>query len=127
MSQHRIVIPRIHFYFARQLVSFGLLLTREAEHVPHDPRGLPWFHPFQLLREARFVGGGEERLLAQNRRRLVLAVPVARRARKPQNNHVGPESPDHPDHVAENLLVSPFLEGFGARLGEAEVDGSRKK
>ncbi len=57
----------------------------------------------------------------------MLAVPIALGARETQNDHVRTESADHPHHVAQDLLVSPFLEGFLGGLGEAEVDGAREK
>ena len=57
----------------------------------------------------------------------MLAVPIPRRARKPQDDHVRPEAADHPHHVAQNLIVTPLLEGFLRRLGEAEIDRAREK
>src|SRR5208282_471816 len=57
----------------------------------------------------------------------MLAVPVARSAGESQDNHVRPESPDHPHHIAQNLIVTPFVERFLRSLGESKIDGTREE
>ena len=57
----------------------------------------------------------------------MLAVPVARSAGESQDNHVRPESPDHPHHIAQNLIVTPFIERFLCGLGEAKINGAREE
>ena len=42
----------------------------------------------------------------------MLAMPVARRSRETQNDHVRLKAADHPHHVAQNLIVAPLFEGF---------------
>ena len=81
-----------------------------------------------MFRETFWVGGGVERLLAENRGGLVLSMTVARRpAEKPSMIDVGPVVADHPDDVAENAVVTPFLQGFGGGLGKTEIDRACKK
>ena len=80
MAQHRIVLARIHFNAGLHLLGFLLLIAIEAEHVPRQPLRLPWLNVLQLLGEPGFIRRCGERFLPQQRRCLVLAVAVARRA-----------------------------------------------
>ena len=57
----------------------------------------------------------------------MLAVAVARRAAEAQDDHVGTEAADHPNHVAEDFVAAPLLETFLGRFGEAEIDGAREE
>ena len=60
------------------------------------------------------LGGCRKCFLAENRRHLMLSMPVGRRAAEYQNHDVGPIAADHPDHVGEDAVVAPFFEGLGA-------------
>jgi len=57
----------------------------------------------------------------------MLAVAVARSTAKSQDDDVGTEAADHPDNVAEDLIVTPLLETFLGCFGESEIDGARKE
>src|SRR5439155_1583196 len=57
-------------------------------------------------------------------RRLMLAVPVARRAAEAEDDHVGPVAPYHPDDVGENTIVTPLPQGLLGGARETEVDGA---
>jgi hypothetical protein len=54
-------------------------------------------------------------------------MTIARSAAEAQDDHVGTEAPDHPDHIAENFFAAPFLETFLGRFGESEIDGAREE
>src|SRR5258708_4918983 len=109
MAEHWIVLARIDLSAILELRVLAFLLRREGEHVPHQPLRLPWLYPLQLLRKTIRIGGGGERLSAENRRRLVLPMPVARSAGEAQNDDIRLKLPDHPDHVAQDFIVPPFL------------------
>src|ERR1035441_6286664 len=98
-----------------------------AECGPHQPPGAPRLHVFQLLRKSVRVGRRIESFFPQNRRYLVMPVPVAGRAAEHQNDHVRPVSPDHPHHIRENAVMAPFFQGLRRRLGKTEVDRARKE
>ena len=93
----------------------------------HHSFGAPRLDEFQLLRKTRGIARGGESLLAQNRRDLVLPVPIGRRTAEAQHDDVRPVAPDHPDDIAQGAVVSPFFHGFGRGLGESEVDGAGEK
>ena len=57
----------------------------------------------------------------------MLPVAIARSSGEAQHNNVRLEPPDDPHHIAENLVVSPFLKCFLWCLGETEIDGPREK
>src|SRR5689334_11071579 len=57
----------------------------------------------------------------------MLAVPVACRPRKTQDDHVGPETPDGPDYVGKDAVVPPLRERFRGCFGVAEIDGAAEE
>ena len=56
-----------------------------------------------------------------------MPVTVPWRSGKAQDDDVGPEPPDHPNNVAEDLIVAPFVQCFLRRLGKAKINRSTKK
>ena len=124
VAQHRIIVARIDADAIGHLLNFFALLLSESPRIPHQALGLPGLHPLQLLWKSLGIGSHGERLPAQNRGRLVLAVAIARSAAEAQDDDVGTEAPDHPDHIAQNFFAAPFLETFLGRFGESEIDGA---
>ncbi len=111
----------------RHCTRFFFLLRAEAEHVEQQPLGLPRLDVAQLLREALLIGGGGKRLFPQDRGRLVVAVPVARRARESQDHHVGAKAADHPDYIGKYFVAPPLAEALIGRFRKAEIDGACEK
>ena len=52
-----------------------------------------------------------------------MAVPAAVLGREAGEDDVRPEQADHPDDVAQDLLLAPEFEGLLGGLGIAEIDG----
>ncbi len=93
-----------------------------AETARHEPLGLPRLHPTQLLGKARLVGCGDVRLPGQDSGRLVVPVPAA----VANDKHVGAKAPDGPDHVSQDRLAPPFLEGLLGGLRKPKIDRPRE-
>ena len=77
----------------------------------------------QLLRKAIRVGGGRIGLVRQHRRRLVM-LPAPAAVRAHPCDDVGPQGPDHPHEVAQDLLAAPLLECLVPAEGVTEVDSA---
>src|ERR1700732_889572 len=86
--------------------------------------GLPRLQVSELFRETLGVGRRRKGFLAYNRGRLMLPMPVARRAREPQHDDVGSELADDPNRVRENLFATPLGQGLLSGLRKTEVDGA---
>src|SRR5437867_1977460 len=97
----------------------------ERQRIEQEPLRFPGFDI--LLGEAVFVGGGEVSLLTQNSRRLMLPVTVARSTGEAQNDNVGTVMANGPDHVRQDALASPFLDGLLGCLAKTEVDRAREE
>ena len=93
----------------------------------HQPLGLPHLHVLQLLGKHLRIGRRGEGFLAEDGRRLVLPVSVARRAAEAEQDHVRPVAADHPHHVRQNAVVSPFLQRLVGGARESEIDGAREE
>src|SRR5207253_1813533 len=76
------------------------------------------------LGEAGGVARDSERLLRGPSGRLVLAVPVARRAAEDGDDDLGSEPANDPDHVFQDRVAGPVLPGLVQRLGVAEIVGT---
>src|SRR5262249_55568474 len=76
----------------------------------------------RLLGKRGGIAGPREGLRGEEARGLVLAVAVARRALEARDEDERAEEPDRPHHVAEHVLLAPFLEGLVQPLRVAVVD-----
>ena len=57
----------------------------------------------------------------------MMAVTIARRARKSRGKHVRTKSANHPHHVGKRRIVpAPLGKGFVGTLREAEIGNMRK-
>src|SRR5215472_10606310 len=99
IAQRRRVLAQVNLNPPGRVRSFLLLLGIERCNVLHQPLGLPGLNVFKLLRELARIGRRRYRFLTQNRRRLVVPMSVPRSPCKPQDNYIGPETPDIPDDV----------------------------
>ena len=107
-------------------LDLGLRL-RGTEGVPEQPLGLPDRYVFQLFGKSLRLGGRDKRFLGQQSGGDMVAVSAGVLRRKTGEDHVGLESPDHPDDIAEDFFLSPEFKGLLGRLGIAEIDGPGKK
>ena len=73
------------------------------------------------------IGRRGEGFLAQNPGRLMLAVAIPRRTAESQDDHVRAVTPDHPNHVGEDAIMAPLLQGLVRGAGEAEIDSAGEK
>src|SRR5690606_32606287 len=79
------------------------------------------------VREARRVGCRLEPLAREDARRLVLAVPVARRSTEDRDDDVRPEAADYADHIGQHAIAWPVRERLVRALREAVVVGAREE
>src|SRR5262249_38055753 len=93
----------------------------------NQPLRLPRLHVPKLFGKLRGIGRRSERLLAEDRRCLMLPVPIARRAAESENDHVWSVAPHDPNHIGKDAAVSPVLHRFFGGAREAEVDGAREE
>src|SRR5437763_4131154 len=54
-------------------------------------------------------------------------MTVTRRPREAEHHNVGPVVTNYPHNVAENAVVTPFLQGFCGGFGKTKIDGPCKK
>ena len=116
-AQERIEAPRLQGQGGLVPVEAGRPIELER-----DPR-LHRVGPGELLREAGGIPGGVEGLVGRDPRHLVLAVAARILAVEDRHHDLGTEAPNHPDHVAHDLLPGPVAERLPGALGIAEVEG----
>ena len=127
LTENRIVFTGIEFDAVRHGRRFLLLFRSEGESIEHQARSVPGLDVLQLFRKFCGVGGGKVSFLAENGRGLMLAVSIARCAGEAEHHDIGLIAADHPDHVGENGVVAPFLDGFFGGFREAEINGAREE
>ena len=88
-------------------------------HLPR-PQSL-----LQLLGKLRRIRRRGERFERQRRRHLVM-LAAAGAGRIQRHHDVGTDRADHPDEVAEDLVVTPLLDRLLRAEREPEVDGARE-
>src|SRR3954467_4098680 len=54
-------------------------------------------------------------------------MTVARRPREAENDNIGPVFTNYPHNVAENAVVTPFLQSFCGGFGKTKIDRPCKK
>src|SRR5436309_10805092 len=54
-------------------------------------------------------------------------MTVARRPREAEHDNIGPVVTDYPHYVAENAVVTPFLQSFCRSFGKTKIDRPCKK
>src|ERR1041384_8302030 len=81
----------------------------------------------ELLRPPGRIAQQVERLTGENRRNLMVPVPVGRRPGEYRDDDLRPEPPDHIHHVFQNRVARPEPERFFDRLREAEIVGTREE
>jgi hypothetical protein len=99
----------------------GAAVAGVAVELRRRPRGAE-----RGRREAHGVGREVVRLAREDAARLVVPVPVGRRAAEDRDDHVRPERAHGPHHVAEHRVARPVPERLLGALAEAEVEGAAK-
>ncbi len=127
MAKDGIIIARVDHDAVRHLLHLFTLFLGKRAGIPHQTLGLPGLHPLQLFRKSLGIGGSGERFPAEDRGDLMLAMAIARCAAESKDDHVGTKAADHPNHVAQDFLAAPLLEGLFGSFGESEVDGAGKE
>lgn len=106
------------------------LAFESSEHpsgdVVEEAFGLPRWSVWDLLGESERIGGGVKGFTGEDGGGEVVAVCVACFG-EAGDDHIGAKAADHPDHIGEDGLVSPDLQGFGGGFGVAKVFGAGKE
>src|SRR5258705_959753 len=90
-------------------------------------RRIPAGGAVELLRPPCRIAQQVERLPRENRRNLVVPMPVGRRPRENRDDDLRPEPPDDVDHVFEDRVAGPEAERLLDRLGKAEIVRAREE
>src|SRR5260221_5170011 len=84
-------------------------------------RRIPAGGAIELLRPPYRIAQQVERLPRENRRNLVVPMPVGGRPGEDCDDDLRPEPPDDVDHVFEDRVAGPEAERLLDRLGKAEI------
>ncbi len=128
-AQQRIVAAHVHAEpVGVALSDVGQVLLPPGAAVEEEAARLPHLKPlFQLLRKGLGITGQIEGLLGEDGAGLMMAVARAAVRREAGDDHIGPERADHAHHIAQHLLLAPFLEALGGVLAVAEVHRAREE
>jgi len=102
-----------------------VLVLAHTAHVQLE--GLPGTQPFRnLLRKHRGIACGAEGVLGHQPGGLVIAVTVARVSLEAGDQHQRAVDAHDPDHLAQDVLLAPLLQGLVEPFGEAVIDDARE-
>ena len=111
-----------------ELVVCRGIVAAEVERVPEDAPGLPGLRaPLEMLGVSVGIGRGDEGLTGKYTRSRVVSVACAGILRESRHDHIGPERPDHPDHVTEDLFPVPDAHCLFSTFGKTEIIGPREE
>src|SRR5262245_48828510 len=125
-AQTRIELAGIEFDSNRRWSLAGPTESVQKQAL-HSTFRLPGPYVNELFRESLGIARRSERFFGQNRGGLMVSMAVARSAGERHHQNVGPELADNPDHIGQDLVLTPFLQSFVQRFGIPKIDGAGEK